>query len=92
MRIFMIILVCSCHFIFGQIDAEWITHPDASATGFGVYHFRKMFNLDSKPNAALVKVSADNRYRLFVNGTSVCFGPQRGDAAHWRYETIDIAH
>jgi alpha-L-rhamnosidase len=87
--IFMLVLLCQT--IFGQIDAGWITHPDASATGFGVYHFRKTFSLGSKPNAALIKVSADNRYRLFVNGESVCVGPQRGDVAHWRYETIDIA-
>jgi len=39
----------------------------------------------------VIHVSADNRYRLFVNGTAVCFGPARSDLNHWNYETLDIA-
>ena len=39
----------------------------------------------------MVHVSADNRYRLFVNGQQVSSGPQRSDLMHWRYETIDLA-
>ena len=36
-------------------------------------------------------MSADNRYRLYVNGEQVASGPQRSDVMHWRYETIDLA-
>ena len=36
-------------------------------------------------------MSADNRYRLFVNGEQVSSGPQRSDLMHWRYETVDLA-
>ncbi|MEJ0033874.1 MAG: hypothetical protein WDO15_27660 [Bacteroidota bacterium] len=36
-------------------------------------------------------VSADNRYKLFVNGTLVSLGPARGDLTNWNYETVDIA-
>ena len=36
-------------------------------------------------------VTADARYRLFVNGESVCFGPQRSDRWVWHYETVDLA-
>src|SRR4029078_6129033 len=39
----------------------------------------------------VVHVSADNRYRLYVNGAEVSSGPQRADVMHWRYETVDIA-
>ena len=39
----------------------------------------------------VVHVSADNRYRLFVNGEQVSSGPQRSDLMHWRYETVDLA-
>ena len=35
-------------------------------------------------------MSADNRYRLFVNGEEVSSGPQRSDLMHWRYETVDV--
>ena len=72
-------------------QAEWIQHPTASSYSFGVFHFRKSFNLDNKPDEFIIHVSADNRYRLFVNGEPVCFGPARGDRMHWFYETIDIA-
>ncbi|WPP53256.1 family 78 glycoside hydrolase catalytic domain [Catalinimonas niigatensis] len=72
-------------------DAAWITHPTVPLTTYGVYHFRHTFDLDSKPASFIVHASADNRYRLFVNGQSVGFGPARGDLLHWRYETYDIA-
>jgi hypothetical protein len=72
-------------------SANWITVPGAPAHDFGVYHFRKSFDLASKPARFLVHVSADNRYQLFVNGQRVAWGPARGDVYHWRYETVDIA-
>ena len=70
--------------------ASWIAHLTASPCDYGVFHFRKTFSLDVKPAAFVIHISADNRYRLFVNGTSVCFGPARGDLFHWRFETVDI--
>lgn len=71
--------------------AQWITHPTASTLDYGVFNFRRSFTLDKKPDKYIVYVSADNRYRLYVNGHYVCMGPARGDLAHWRYETLDIA-
>lgn len=78
-------------FVDGFWDAHWITHPTASPTGYGVYHFRKIISLDSRPEHFVVHVSGDNRYRLLINGNEVCFGPARGDLEHWRFETVDIA-
>lgn len=43
-----------------------------------------------KPGSFVINVSADNRFRLFVNGVSVAVGPARGDLEHWRYDTLDI--
>jgi alpha-L-rhamnosidase len=71
--------------------AYWIAHPSASRVDFGVYHFRRDFHLEPVPENFVVNVSADNRYKLYVNGHEVCFGPARGDLANWYYETIDIA-
>lgn len=71
--------------------AQWITCPGVSLTDYGVYHFRKTFSLQVKPDEFIVHVSGDNRYRLFVNGVEVCKGPARGDLAHWNFETLDIA-
>lgn len=75
----------------GSWPARWITHPDAPQRGYGVYHFRKSFQLNQVPAAFVVQVSADNRYRLFVNGTPVCSGPARGDLFNWYFESIDLA-
>ncbi|MGB7581617.1 MAG: alpha-L-rhamnosidase C-terminal domain-containing protein [Sedimentisphaerales bacterium] len=72
-------------------QASWVSHPTASPKDYGVYHFRRTFDLETQPEKSIIHVSADNRYRLFVNGQSVCRGPARGDLMHWRFETVDIA-
>ena len=71
--------------------ARWISHPTAPREAYGVFHFRRTFELVSRPEHFVVHVSADNRYRLFVNGQQVSSGPQRSDLMHWRYETVDLA-
>ncbi|MEP2023409.1 MAG: alpha-L-rhamnosidase C-terminal domain-containing protein [Reichenbachiella sp.] len=71
--------------------AQWITHPTASTMDYGVFNFRRTFELKEAPSTFVVHLSADNRYKLFVNGTFVGRGPAIGDIAHWRYETHDIA-
>jgi len=38
----------------------------------------------------IVRVSADQRYVLFVNGKEVSRGPARGDILNWRYERVNI--
>ncbi|CAM4423601.1 Alpha-L-rhamnosidase N-terminal domain-containing protein [Pedobacter westerhofensis] len=71
--------------------AYWVTSPNAMQREYGVYHFRRTFNLSAAPANFIVHVSADNRYRLFVNGKPVCSGPARGDLFNWYYESIDIS-
>ncbi|HAQ21713.1 MAG TPA: alpha-L-rhamnosidase [Prolixibacteraceae bacterium] len=71
--------------------AQWITHPTEPALDYGVFHFRKSFELATIPKEFIIHISADNRYRFFVNGQAVCIGPARGDLAHWFYESIDIS-
>ncbi len=72
-------------------NSKWITHPDIDKTAYGLIHLRKTFALDAIPEAFIVHVSGDNRYRLYVNEKEVCYGPQAGDVRHWRYETLDLA-
>ncbi len=71
--------------------SKWITSPDKDLRAYGVYHFRNTFNLDAKPSKFIIHLSADNRYRFFVNGEPVCSGPARGDLYNWYFESIDIA-
>jgi alpha-L-rhamnosidase len=71
--------------------AEWIAPQNTNLKEFGVYHFRKNFDLAQKPNSFIINVSGDNRYRIFVNGNYIGAGPARGDLMHWNFETFDIA-
>jgi hypothetical protein len=74
-----------------QWPAFWITCPAAPHNEYGVYLFRKGFELSRAPEHFVVHVAADARYRLWVNGRSVSFGPQRGAPVAWRYDSIDLA-
>jgi len=74
----------------GAQPASWIAPPGVRGDSFTVFHARKTFELRAVPARFVVHVSADNRYRLFVNGAQVSSGPQRSDVAHWRYETVDL--
>ena len=75
----------------GTWPSYWITHPGTGQREYGIYHFRKIFSIASVPSSFLINVSADNRYRLFVNGKPASSGPARGDLFNWYYETVDIA-
>jgi hypothetical protein len=71
--------------------ASWITHPTAPLREPIVLHFRRAFTLPTAPATYIVRVSADNRFILYVNGHRVGDGPARGDLLHWRYERFDLA-
>ena len=71
--------------------AHWIMHPTVQPQDHAMILFRKSFELTSKPAKFVVHVSADNHYRLFVNGKYITRGPARGDISHWFYETLDLA-
>lgn len=74
--------------------AEWIWIDDeVNAIDHELIYFRKTFDLQGNPeNYHLnIHVSADSRYRLYINGESVLFGPCKGDHQIHYYETIDIS-
>ena len=71
--------------------AAWVTHPTAPLREPLVLHFRRTLALSAVPASYIVRVSADNRFVLYVNGRRVGDGPARGDLTHWRYERFDLA-
>src|SRR6185437_13075815 len=71
--------------------ASWVTHPTAPLREPLVLHFRRFLTLGTAPTGYIVRVSADNRFILYVNGKRVGDGPARGDLNHWRYERFDLA-
>jgi len=71
--------------------AQWITHPTESTLDSRVFLFRRAFDLKGQPEKFIIYISADNRYRLYVNGKYIVSGPSSSDINNYRYETIDIA-
>ena len=72
-------------------DAKWISYPDNSNMDYGVYLFRKEISIDTKPDKFIIHVSADNRYKLYINGVYICNGPARSHLYKWNFESIDIS-
>ena len=75
--------------------AKWIWDVKGALKGAGaapMVFFRKTFELTEEPSSAVVLITADNGYQLYVNGTSL--GGDLGyDAAYWRsIERYDVAN
>lgn len=88
---FSLPVIPHCQPATSEWNASWITLPGANANGYGVYWFRRCLQVSAVPDSLPVQVSADNRYKLFVNGRLVSLGPARGDITHWKYATVDLA-
>ncbi len=74
--------------------SEWIWFPEWNETDKAnpqIVYFRKSFEVKSDIRQAVVQVSADSRYRLYLNGISISFGPCKGDRYSWYYDEIDLA-
>ncbi len=72
-------------------SASWISAEDIELKEHNVIHLRKTVDFDKVPESFKVKISADNNYRLFINGEYICKGPGRSDLEHWYYQTVDLA-
>ena len=67
------------------MNAKWITIqelPEKTA----LYIFRKTFICDEKAKSFPIKISADSRYRLYINGTFLADGPCMGGEYTQYYE------
>ena len=53
--------------------------------------FRRDFTLETVPSEAPLLISADQFYRLFVNGQYVCGGPARGYPWSMPYDKVDVS-
>ena len=53
-------------------------------------YFRRRVDLPAAPRRAIVRVSADALYTLYVNGTRVHHGPARSFPGRQSYDTLDL--
>lgn len=70
--------------------AKWIWYPSERTLQNSVFLFRKTFNLNSLPDLAKGWILADSRYKLYVNGEYVQFGPAPFDPRQPEADPIDI--
>lgn len=73
-----------------MFNAQWITHPAHRYSENGFYLFRHTFTLRDTPVRAELHITAEARYKLYVNGKRVAFGPCRSSGKERYYDTIDI--
>ena len=71
--------------------AKWISYSVNSNSEYGVYLFRKEITIKTKPDKFIIHVSADNRYKLYINNVYVCNGPARSYLFKWNFESLDIS-
>ncbi|MDE7312134.1 MAG: alpha-L-rhamnosidase N-terminal domain-containing protein [Eubacterium sp.] len=73
--------------------SNWIWSPEWNSQdkdNARVVYFRRMVNIAAKPKRTEIDISADSRYKLYVNGQFVEAGPSKGDDQIWFYDTVDI--
>ncbi|MCQ2433374.1 MAG: alpha-L-rhamnosidase N-terminal domain-containing protein, partial [Clostridia bacterium] len=52
--------------------------------------FRRSFVLAKAPGKALISITADDYYKLYINGVFVTQGPAAGYPQHYYYNTVDV--
>lgn len=70
--------------------AKWIWYPASRTLQNTFVLFRKDIVLDKKPHKAIGWILADSRYRLFVNGKRIQWGPAPSDPRWQEADPIDL--
>jgi len=69
---------------------SWIGISE-TATGYSQTLFRNEINLEKLPDSLYVEVSANQRYKLYVNGNYAGMGPQISDQHNHHYNRHNLA-
>src|SRR5690348_16337849 len=77
------------------VNPPWQAHyawtPERGGPGLATRLFRCRFHLRRRPRQFRIHVSADSRYRLWLNGEPLGFGPAKGSLGRYYFETYDLA-
>ena len=66
----------------------WNAEDDAEPR---IVYFRKEIEVVAVPSKFVIKISADSRYKLYVNGVFLQAGPEKGNQEIWYCDQADIA-
>lgn len=75
----------------GFWSAQWVAPRRSPQEDVGAFVFRRFLDLATVPDKLPIKVSADQRFRLYINGKLTAHGPARSDLRHWFFDELDIA-
>lgn len=68
---------------------DWTTKDDEDAR---IVYFRKNFKMEAIPEHFNIQITADSRYKLYINGSFVQEGPAKGDDQDWYVDTAELAN
>lgn len=76
----------------GEVEIDGSPGPDSPRSGpFARHLYRSTIELGSMPATAPLRVSADSRYVLYVNGVEAGRGPVRSQPRRLHYDSYDVA-
>jgi alpha-L-rhamnosidase len=67
---------------------SWVMHPEGMVPP-GAWQFQLRLDLPDATRVPL-HVTADELYELYINGTLVGRGPERGEPLHWHYDSYEV--
>lgn len=73
-----------------QWQAHYAWSQERGGPGLTVRLFRRVFDAGIGSSGLKIHVSADSRYRLWLNGEFIGFGPAKGTLGRYHFETFDI--
>lgn len=75
------------------VNSNWVWSPSWNVEDNGspqIMLFRKIVEIKGKPYKGTIQISADTRYKLYINDELVEVGPSKGDHHIWFYDTISL--
>lgn len=75
-------------------NTSWMWIPDWEKADHSVcylVYFRKKILLEKIPESLKLQISADSRYKLYVNGKLAELGPSKGDRQIWYLDEVELA-
>ena len=77
-----------------ELKGNWVGPSDWRVDCQPVFHhpiaFRKDIELASVPDAAILRITASDKYAIWVNGKTIAYGPARSWPEHKYYDELDI--